>query len=551
MASGPSEWPRLDGRPVATRPGESLVQALARRGWPILGRSTRYHRPRAPFCGIGACSQCLVRVNGQSGVRACRYVPAAGDRIETENGWPSVRLDGLGVLDTVFYRGLDTLHGFRRPRAFTPAYHWVVRRLAGFGRLPPAAPTAPAQAGRRISCDTIVIGAGRSGRAAATALVAGGQQTLVVDRQPTVPAIPGADVLANTTAFFLPPPVVDRPRPFTLLAVTAGTTGLSIAARQVVLANGGYDAGLLFDGNDRPGVVTAEGAESMCPGDRPPPFGHAVVFGGGDRVGDLLERFPEAVEAVVAPGRVAPAVAELASRHAIPIFPRTLLVRATGRRRVRGVDLRSRGDGRRFSQDADAVILAHRRLPSPQLAFQAGARMAWSPTTGAYHPVPTDQVGTSVAGLFAVGELAGYLELAAEASGQAAAARILGAPPVLPLPPAATEGAPSEMIGYLRELRPVLGDARRAIACPCEDILLHEIEEAVAHGYRGIEVIKRMTGVGTGLCQGRYCLPDTLLLLSALEDRPANEVGYITQRPPVLPVALEALAGVPAEGESG
>src|SRR5208283_4339330 len=48
-------------------------------------------------------------------------------------------------------------------------------------------------------------------------------------------------------------------------------------------------------------------------------------------------------------------------------------------------------------------------------------------------------------------------------------------------------------------------------------------ERAVRSGYRGIEVVKRYTSLGSGICQGRYCLPDALLLLSILEDRPPAE----------------------------
>ncbi|HLY77207.1 MAG TPA: (2Fe-2S)-binding protein, partial [Thermoplasmata archaeon] len=79
----------------------------------------------------------------------------------------------------------------------------------------------------------------------------------------------------------------------------------------------------------------------------------------------------------------------------------------------------------------------------------------------------------------------------------------------------------------------------------CEDVLLREVRDAVARGYRGLEVVKRYTGIGTGLCQGRYCLPDALLVLSILEGRSPPEVGYIRQRPPVLPTPLAAFAGLP------
>ncbi len=60
-------------------------------------------------------------------------------------------------------------------------------------------------------------------------------------------------------------------------------------------------------------------------------------------------------------------------------------------------------------------------------------------------------------------------------------------------------------------------------------------------------MVKRYTGVGTGLCQGRYCLPDALLLLAQLEGRPASEVGYIRQRPPLVPTPLSALAAAHEE----
>jgi sarcosine oxidase subunit beta len=112
------------------------------------------------------------------------------------------------------------------------------------------------------------------------------------------------------------------------------------------------------------------------------------------------------------------------------------------------------------------------------------------------------------------------------------------------------ETGPHELEGYYREL---LGPGRargKWVACPCEDVLLDEVEEASRRGYRGIEVVKRYTGLGTGLCQGRYCLPDALLLLSLFESRPPPEVGFITQRPPVVPSRLGAWAALPGEDAS-
>ncbi len=448
------------------------------------------------------------------------------------------------MLDVLFPSGIDTLHGFRRPRFLTGLYQRVVRRLSGYSALPDAgAARCLAAPATRWTGPTVVVGAGRAGRAAVRRLVAAGERPLVLDRALRVPEVPGADLLPGSTATFLPPPSGDPDRPFTLLGYSEPARGFAVRARRVVVATGGYDAGLLFGGNDRPGVVTAEGAFALTPTPGAGPLRRAVVIGGGDRAAAAIDRLHESVVAVVAPGEIRPEVVRRASELGVPLFPRTLVRSVVGRRRVRGLRLESRGGGASFSVDGDSVVLAHRRLPHAQLFFQAGARMGWRAGTGAYYPEVSDAGATSVPGLYAAGTGAGVVPDDAEASGERAAAAALAAPIDGPPPRWIPRDGPSEMEGYYREL---LAGPRpgRWVACPCEDVLLGEIEEAHRAGYRGIEVVKRYTGVGTGLCQGRYCLPDTLLLLARLEQRSPPEVGYITQRPPVHPTPLAALAAL-------
>lgn len=550
MVDEPTVPIEFRGRAARALAGVPLVRTLARRGLPILQRSIRYHRPRAPYCGVGQCTHCLVRVNGVPNVRACRYVPQPGDRVETENAWPSPRSDLLGALDLVFRHGLDTSHGFRRPAFAAPLYQRVVRRLSGYGSLPDPGPPLHLP-GEAEETDVLVVGLGDSGRAAAESLVRSGVAPLVVDRRSRGADVPGARRIGGATVVFLPPPRAGRSRPFTALLARDGLGGVTVRARQVILAPGGYDAGLWFGGSDRPGVLTAEGADSMFGEVRAPPFRRGVVIGGGPRAAEVLGRWGDRVEALVAPGPVSPEVTRRASELDVPLYPRTLLLAARGRSRVRSVELAARGGGASFRLDADAVILAHRRLPNPQLFFQAGARMLWRGEGGAYYPEVDEAGATSVAGLYAVGAASGTVDDAtARESGARAAAAVTGRRPEGPAPARLDPGRPNEMEGYYRELlaRPRRGG--KWVACACEDVLVEEIEKASRMGYSGVEVIKRYTGIGTGLCQGRYCLPDALLLLARLEHRSPPEVGYITQRPPVLPTPLAALAALPdANGE--
>jgi len=546
MTNAPARRFRLGGLRLTAADGETLVDALARRGLPRVVRSVRYHRPRAPFCGTGDCAGCLVRLNGRPNVRACRHPIEEGDRIEGSNGWPSAAVDLLGAVDVLFPHGIDTLRGFRRPAFATRLYHRVIRRLAGYSAAPDGAAAAGLRApARELTADVVVVGGGVAGSAAAARLAAAGRSTVVVDRRFAPAAVAGANSIPAAQVTFLPPPAAGRDVPFELLGFAEPAQGLRLRSRAVVVATGGYDASLLFGGNDRPGVMAAELALRLAADGRRPPFAHPVIVGGGSRAGALLERLGRSVVAVVAPGEIAPEVAARASALEVPLYPRSLVLEAAGRRRVHTLRLRGRGDGPAFSISCDAVLLAHRRLPVVQLFFQAGAAMAWRGDPGAYYPHLSADGATTVPGLFAAGTVAGADGPAAAESGLRAAEAVLaGAPPgpAPSAPPPPADAGPLE--GYYREL---LREPRHGkwIACPCEDVLADEVETAHARGYQGIEVIKRYTALGTGVCQGRYCLPDALLLLAILEGRPPPAVGYITQRPPVVPTPLGALASLP------
>jgi 2Fe-2S iron-sulfur cluster protein/sarcosine oxidase alpha subunit family protein/pyridine nucleotide-disulfide oxidoreductase len=541
MSPSPEVTYRFNGRTVRAPSDSTLLDALPSGATSILQRSIRYHRPRGPACGLGFCTGCLVRVNGVPNVRSCLYIPKADDRITTENAWPSPRFDLFGILDVLFPNGIDTLQGFRRPRWVIPLYHRVVRRLAGYGRLPSTARGLPARTSTTTATETVIVGAGRAGQALARKLVARGSKVLLVDRSARVAKAPATDVRPGTTAAFLPAADPATESRFRLLTVGPGESAMIVKASTVVIATGSYDASLLFPGNDRPGVITADAAFALGATDRGPSFRRALLVGGGKRAGQLLDRFGEYIQAVAAPGPIDPEVARRAAELEVPLHPRTLVLGAGGRRRVRSVSLASRGGGAEFRIDCDAVILAHRRIPNGQLLFQSGAKMLWRTEPGAYFPQRGAGGTTTVPGLLVCGSVGGAL--AAQLDAEEVAHAYLGEPsPSSPTTPPAPSVPANDLDGYYRELFGRTLSGGKLVACACEDVLFHEVEDAARKGYRGIEVIKRYTSLGTGLCQGRYCLPDALLVLSILEGRNPSEVGYITQRPPVVPVSLGALA---------
>ena len=87
-----------------------------------------------------------------------------------------------------------------------------------------------------------------------------------------------------------------------------------------------------------------------------------------------------------------------------------------------------------------------------------------------------------------------------------------------------------------------LGD--KAIVCACEDVTVHDVEDAVAHGFADIESLKRYTGLGTGPCQGKSCEASAMRICARRQAVPAAAQVPFRARPPQLPTALAAFAAV-------
>lgn len=72
----------LDGRPLHVVPGTTVAAALARAGDGCSRTSVSGQR-RAPFCGMGLCQECRVRIDGQRRL-ACQTLCRDGMQVETD-----------------------------------------------------------------------------------------------------------------------------------------------------------------------------------------------------------------------------------------------------------------------------------------------------------------------------------------------------------------------------------------------------------------------------------------------------------------------------------
>src|SRR6185436_5929401 len=80
----------FDGIELEALAGETVAAALAASDI-VAAREARSGAPRGPFCGMGACFDCLVTVNRRPNQRACLTKVAAGMEVLSEP--PAGRLD--------------------------------------------------------------------------------------------------------------------------------------------------------------------------------------------------------------------------------------------------------------------------------------------------------------------------------------------------------------------------------------------------------------------------------------------------------------------------
>ncbi|ONI68315.1 FAD/NAD(P)-binding oxidoreductase [Kribbella sp. ALI-6-A] len=474
---GPAVQVTVDGKAVEALPGQTVAAALmatGRESW----RTTRgAGDPRGVFCGIGACFDCLVVVNGTPDVRACQRTVAAGDRISTQAGAVLPTDDRVGAQDA------SAVHAASEPRT---------AGLAAF--------------------DVVVVGAGPAGLNAALAAAEGGVSVALVDAGRAVGGqfhrqLPEEFAAARPrrlqhgwTGFVQLRDRVARHHQVTHWAETsvwaiertddghrlwvqrgpADTPGRrveAVEARAVVLAPGAFDRVLPFKGWELPGVYSAGAAQALAKGQRIT-VGQRVVLAGtgpfllpvaesllgvGSEVVGLYEANSLRTvgqgwlsDPLVARGKLREAAtyAALLARRGIRLHHGRAVVAAHGDRHVEAVTVAKLDSGWRPIRgteqviEADAVCVGYGFTAQLELAVAARCDLTAGPDGGAA-VVTDDQQETSTPGVFAAGEIAGIggADLAAaegRVAGAAAARQVAaaGAPAPAPAPAPASGAVP-------------------------------------------------------------------------------------------------------------
>lgn len=560
----------FDGRRHTACEGDTVASALAADGVDVVSRSFKYHRPRGILCASGRCPNCLVDVDGEPNVRACVTDVQAGMRVRSQNAWPSLGLDLLSLTDTFdrFFPIGFYYKTFIRPRMLWPLYEAVLRRVAGLGRIDIKQRPELHPRKRHLHAAVVVVGGGPAGCLAALEAAGSGVRVVLIDdgarlgghlhlRQrpvegdPRLAGLSGPEVADRLASLIAAEPrieVLSRATAIglydgSLVGVSQGTTFVRIRAGRIVLATGAAERPIMFDANDRPGIMLATAALRLA-------HFHGVRAGerlvvvtdddhGWRQAAELLAA-GLAVTALVdlrtaATDAGADVAAALAAAN-VEIIPGATILGSVGSRRVKALRILT-ADGVTRSLDTDLVAMAARPEPVVTLAAQAGLPIGFEPRLAEW--IPTADRGD----VLVTGHVTGLTDDALIAAGGVLAGHMAASGEV----PA---GMPEyrERVAATRDALPERPDApvpvgRKAFVCVCEDVTAKELVQGVKEGFDSLETLKRYSTVTMGPCQGKQCHGNANRVTAAVCGVTRDVTGLTTFRPPVQPVPLAVLAG--------
>ena len=559
---------RFDGKEYQGFMGDTLASALLANGVRIAGRSFKYHRPRGVM-GAGVEEPAvLVELEGDlaSGNRPATTVPLTEGLVaRSVNAWPLARLD-LGAVNQIFARLIPA--GFYYKTFKWPHWHLYepsIRRAAGLASAPKDPPQGAYEA-RHAHADLLIAGAGPAGLMAALVAGRAGARVMLADegteaggallnRHLTIGGAPAMDWVAAAVAELAAMENVTHLQNATVWAYREHNLMMvherapanppllgrnwRVRAGQVITATGAIERMMVFQGNDRPGVMLASAAQAYVNRWAVRPGLRAVVFTNNDSAYAAAADMAQAGIAVAAIVDSRDTVPDHASALVpdIAVLAGHAVTSVTGGRRVCAASVVPVAGGAARRLDCDLLAVSGGWNPAVHLYSQSRSKIVWDDRIASFAP------GAPAQAVRAAGAANGAMVLGRALEDGAAQARAalagIGMGAEAPNVPEAGGDAPYSVAPFWT----APGAGAKAFLDIQNDVTVADIELALREGYSNIEHVKRYTTGGMGIDQGKTGNVNIIGAVAERQGMTPDQVGVTTFRPPYTPVEFGAIAG--------
>jgi len=289
---------KFNGKSYYGFKGDTLASALISNNVHLVGRSFKYHRPRGIMTAGSEEPNAIVQLGSDNAltepnVRTTEVEIYEGLEATSQNCWPSVNFDigGINNILSPFLPAGFYYKTFMWPASFWEKYEYFIRKSAGLGKSP-TKPDPDIYDHKYIHCDVLIIGAGISGIIAAKIAAKNNLKTLLLEEKNEI----GGSTIYQDSDFFkiqnkkssdwLKNEINELKKINNLEIKTRTSVAafhsnnyllarenladhlnkeekknkvrqrlLKIRAKKVIIATGSIERPLIFNNNDRPGIM--------------------------------------------------------------------------------------------------------------------------------------------------------------------------------------------------------------------------------------------------------------------------------------------------------
>ena len=571
--------------------GDTLASALLANDIHLVGRSFKYHRPRGIMTSGSEEPNAIVQLHNNSdrtepNVRATEIEIYEGLEASSQNCWPSVNFDIGGInnllsplLPAGFY-----YKTFMWPASFWEKYEYFIRKSAGLGKSP-TTPDPDIYEHEYIHCDVLIVGAGISGIMAAKTAAKNGLKTLLVDEKPNlggstvyqnsehfkinnqnsgswlekeineIKKIDNLDIRIRTSVaafhgynFLLARENLTDHLPIEQRKNKTRQKLLKIRAKKVITATGSLERPLIFDNNDRPGILLSSAIKRYAD-----LFGVAcgeknIFLTNNDSAYEtaisLIQKGIK-VEAIVDNREeIESKLLYEVEKNNVKVFKGFTIVNTNGYKKINKVSLMKLSKdgqkviGSKINLSCDCLGVSGGWTPAVHLFTQSGGKLKFREEDQVFIPnkYSSEQIG--------IGACNGDLTLEDI---------IENTPKYLKefLNIKKTDYDNAEVFSsenkskrniWLLPSDKILGKTKSFVDYQ-NDATAKDIKLALREGFRSIEHVKRYTTTGMGTDQGKLGNMHALGIISETAGTKMGEHGTTTFRPPYTPLTFGTIVG--------
>ncbi|MDA9603988.1 sarcosine oxidase subunit alpha family protein [Candidatus Pelagibacter sp.] len=571
--------------------GDTLASALLANDVHLVGRSFKYHRPRGIMTAGSEEPNAIVQVNNNSertepNVRATELEIYQGLEASSQNCWPSVNFDIGGINNAIsaFLPAGFYYKTFMWPASFWEKYEYFIRHSAGLGKSP-TKKDPDVYDHRYIHVDVLVVGAGISGILAAKNAAKNNLKTLLVDEKNE---LGGVTIYQNkefnkidkqSSSDWLKKEIQNLDNIKNLEVKTRTSVAafhgynyllarenltdhlekkdkqgkirqrlLKIRAKKVILATGALERPLIFNNNDRPGIMLSSAVKKYANFYGVVCGKKTVFFTNNDSAYEsalCLHNKGIKVEAIIdIRDKSNSKIIKTVEDAGIKIHWSHTIVNTNGYKRINNISVMKLSNdglsviGNKIEISCDCLGVAGGWTPAVHLFTQSGGKLIFDEENQIFLPnkYPSEQLSVgSCNGDFKIKEIINNLSINLKEFLE------IDNTDFDNLTVESEEENSKRNIWLLPSDKPI-GKTKPFVDYQ-NDATAKDIKLALREGFRSIEHVKRYTTTGMGTDQGKLGNMHALGIIADTAGVKMGELGTTTFRPPYTPLTFGTIVG--------